>query len=125
MGTKRLILIVEDDADLRRMFRNALILEGFDVEEAADGLDALRKVEQRTPALIILDLGLPMFDGVAVKSELAAQMLTQDIPVVIVTGRSGPLDELRAACVLRKPIGPDKLVQTVRECLTKGAPPVF
>ena len=120
MAAKR-ILVVEDDADLRRMFRTALSLSGFEVEEAGDGVDALRLIENRIPDLIVLDLVLRSLDGVSVRQELAAQAVTRHIPVVIVTGSSIDTDSLAVACVLRKPVMPDELVRTVRHCIKSGA----
>jgi DNA-binding response OmpR family regulator len=121
MGTKR-ILIVEDDADLRRMFRTALIVAGYDVEEAGDGVEALQLVENRTPDLVVLDLILRALDGLSVQQELAARALTQHIPVVVVTGSTLEPGGLNVACVLRKPVMPDELVHTVGVCLASGAP---
>ena len=121
MRTKR-ILIVEDDADLRRMFRMALIVAGFDVEEAGDGIEALRLVENRTPDLVVLDLVLRALDGLSVQQELAARAVTRHIPVVIVTGSTLEAGGLNVACVLRKPVMPDELVQTVSMCLAFGTP---
>ena len=121
MRTKR-ILIVEDDADLRRMFRMALIVAGFDVEEAGDGVEALRLVENRTPDLVVLDLVLRSLDGLSVQQELAARAVTRHIPVVIVTGSTLEAGGLNVACVLRKPVMPDELVQTVSMCLAFGTP---
>ena len=123
MRTKR-ILIVEDDADLRRMFRMALIVAGFDVEEAGDGVEALRLVENRTPDLVVLDLVLRALDGLSVQQELAARAVTRHIPVVIVTGSTLEAGGLNVARVLRKPVMPDELVQTVSSCLASGAPGV-
>ena len=120
MARKR-ILVVEDDADLRRMFRTALAMAGYDVEEAGDGIDALRVIENRVPDLIVLDLVLRVVDGVSVRQELAACATTRHVPVVIVTGSTIPTDTLDAACVLRKPIQPDELVRTVRHCMAAGS----
>jgi CheY-like chemotaxis protein len=116
------ILVVEDNIDLRRMFRLALSFAGYHVEEAGDGIDALRLVENRTPDLVVLDLILHSLDGVSVQQELAAQPVTSQIPVVIVTGSNIDTDPLGAACVLRKPVMPDELVKTVRRCLAQAAP---
>jgi two-component system response regulator MprA len=120
MRAKR-ILIVEDDADLRRLFRTALAIHGYDVEEAGDGLEALRLIENEPPDLVVLDLMLRALDGVSVQQELAARTLTSHIPVVIVTGSDLDLSSLEVACVLRKPVMPDELVATVRRCLRAGA----
>ena len=121
MREKR-ILIVEDNADLRRLFRTALSLAGYEVEEAGDGLEALHQIENRPPDLVVLDLILRSLDGVSVQQELAARTLTSRIPVVIVTGSDIDLSTLDVACVLRKPVMPDELVSTVKRCLRSGAP---
>lgn len=120
MRQKR-ILVVEDDTDLRRMFRTILSMSGFEVEEAGDGLEALRLVENRLPDLIVLDLVLRTLDGVSVQQELAARAITRHIPIVVVTGSAIDTAALPVACVLRKPVMPDELVKTVRHCLTQGA----
>lgn len=117
------ILVVEDNAELRRMFRTALALAGYDVEEAGDGLDALRLVESRTPDLVVLDLILQTLDGISVQQELASGPTTSQIPVVVVTGSTIDTDPLQVACVLRKPVMPDELVTTVRRCLSHAASP--
>ena len=121
MRAKR-ILVVEDDADLRRLFRTALSIAGYDVEEAGDGVEALRLVENRPPDLVVLDLLLRALDGVSVQQELASRALTRRIPIVIVTGSDIDTGGLAVACVLRKPISPDDLVRTVEQCLRSGAP---
>ena len=120
MPQKR-ILIVEDNSDLRRMFKTALSLAGFDVDEAADGLEALRVVEERRPDLVVLDLVLRALDGLSVQQELAARADTATIPIVIVTGSTIDITNVEVACVLRKPVMPDELVRTVRHCLKAGA----
>lgn len=116
------ILIVEDDADLRRLFKAALSIAGYDVEDTGDGLDALRLVENRPPDLIVLDIVLRSLDGVSVQQELAARTLTSRIPVVIVTGTDLDTFGAGVSCVLRKPVRPEELVSTVRKCLRSGAP---
>ena len=124
MSKRRIILIVEDDLDLRRTWRLALQLEGFDVEEAGDGIAALRRLEERQPDLVLLDLGLPALGGLSVQQEIAAHALTMAIPIVIVTGSTDDLSHVDVSCVLRKPVTLDELVSTVRRCLGSGAPSV-
>ena len=114
------ILVVEDDADLRRLFRTALSLAGFHVDEAADGVDALRIIENRAPDLVVLDLMLRSLDGMSVQQELAARAVTCDIPIVVVTGSNLDVAGVNVSCVLRKPVMPDQLVETVRHCLVRG-----
>jgi len=114
------VLIVEDDAAVRRMYRTALGFAGYDVIEAHDGPAALHVLEQRTADLVILDLILPTLSGIAVQQEIAAHASTRDIPVVIITGSDMRLDDINVPCILRKPISPEQLVTTVRSCLTAG-----
>jgi CheY-like chemotaxis protein len=118
---RQTILIVEDDEELRHLFRTALALAGYDVIEAGDGLEALRWIDQAPPDLVILDLLLPRISGLAVQQEIAAQAVTRQIPIVVVTGSTMSAKDLDVACFLRKPVSPDRLIETVRSCLTAGA----
>jgi DNA-binding response OmpR family regulator len=124
MRTGGTVLIVEDDDDLRRMFRNALIFADFEMREAADGHIALIDIEQHRPALIVLDLGLPNINGYIVLQELTAQAHTRNIPVVVVTGQQALTHTQGVACLLRKPVTPDRLVNTVRGCIAAGSSPI-
>ena len=121
VSKQQTILIVEDDADLRRVWRLALQLEGYNIEEAGDGIGALRHLDNHPPDLVVLDLGLPALDGLSVQQEIAAHAVTRAIPIVIVTGSGLDLSHVDVNCVLRKPIGPDQLVETVRRCMKSGA----
>jgi DNA-binding response OmpR family regulator len=121
MRQKR-ILIVEDDADVRRFYRTILAMAGYDVEEAGDGVDALRLIENNVPDLIVLDLMLHSLDGVSVQQELAAGSLTARIPIVVVTGSTIDTTALNVACVLHKPVMPDELVNTVKQCMASAVP---
>lgn len=119
---RQTVLIVEDELDLRGLYRTALMLAGYDVTEAGDGFEALKHLDTSIPDLVVLDLNLPHLDGRAVRQELAAQVHTRNIPVVVVTGASGPdLDHIDADCVLNKPVTPDRLIQVIRRCLAAGS----
>ena len=121
MGRQRSILIVDDDHELRRMFRHALSVAGYAVSESADGISALRFVELLKPEMIVLDLDLPLLSGFDVQREIAAHAQTRNVMVVIVTGSSAVLDDLGATYVLRKPISPDHLVDVVEKCFAAQA----
>lgn len=112
------ILVVEDDADSRRMFKMALSFAGYRVLEAGDGLEALRIIDVESPRLVVLDLGLPTMSGRVVLQEIAAH--ARDVPVVIVTAMPGPHDFPDAECILIKPVTPDKIVATVQRCLASA-----
>jgi DNA-binding response OmpR family regulator len=124
VGTPLRILIVEDDEQLRQLYRTTLSLAGFDVRQAGDGLQALREIDRDPPDLIVLDLGLPNVSGFGVQQEIAAHAHTRDIPVVVVTGSTLDLKNLDVPCVLRKPVAPDDLVAAVRRCVASGGPGV-
>jgi DNA-binding response OmpR family regulator len=118
---RRRILIVEDDESCAAMYRRALRFAGFDVDVADDGFVALLSLEQRRPALIVLDLGLPHLDGESVLTEITARPELHDIPVVIVTGTDATLEPTRAAAILYKPCDPDRLVDVVAHQLNPAA----
>ena len=103
------------------MFRTALSLSGFEVLEAPDGIDALYLIEHDRPDLVVLDLTLQRLDGISVQQELAAQAVTRHIPIVIVTGSNADVRADNVVCLLRKPVWPDVLVETIRACLASGA----
>ena len=121
MSQKRSILIVEDDDELRTVFRYALAIAGYAVTEASDGIQALRHLEVERPDLIVLDLSLPLLSGLDVQAEIAAHAHTRDIPVVIVTGSNAQLDGVSVECVLRKPVSPDHVASVVAKCLAAHA----
>jgi DNA-binding response OmpR family regulator len=118
---RRTVLIVEDDPQLRELYRVALRAAGYMISAVEDGADALRQIEQTRPALVVLDLALPRLNGRDVNCELKASSATRDIPVVVVTGTDmSDLDETQFACVLRKPCDPDRLVAAVEQCLRRS-----
>jgi len=112
----QIILLVEDNTDLRKMFRTALLFEGFDVQEAADGYEALRLLEDEAAQLVVLDLGLPQIDGVTVLREMQGR---KKVPVVVVTASDEDVSRFDVECVLKKPVAADTLVQTVKRCLAQ------
>ena len=116
------VLVVEDDRLAREMFRSALRSEGYSVVAVGDGIDALTYLESHNPpGAVVLDLGLPRLHGRDVLLEMSAQGLTDQVPVIVVTGETHPvLNELHFACVLRKPISPDELIASVRGCIEKA-----
>lgn len=118
------ILVVEDDTDLRRLFRSVLSLAGYDVTEAADGIDALYSIDLTPPDLVVLDLQLLALDGISVQQELAARAATRNVPVVIVTGSDLVVEAANVACILRKPVSPDRLLLIVQRCLATAEPAI-
>jgi two-component system KDP operon response regulator KdpE len=118
--TRRALLIVEDDTDLREYFHVALRNAGHKVSVAADGLEALRRIDAGfLPDVIILDLGLPVLNGHDVLAELAAHSQTRSIRVIIVTGSPVRPSHPSVHCTLLKPVTAEHLLATVEECLAQ------
>lgn len=116
---RSVVLIVEDDLDARTIYRHALRVHGFDVREAVDGLEALRMIELSPPDLVVLDVRLPVLDGLSVREEIAAHAETRHVPVIIVTAFDLDPGRVRNARVMRKPISPDDLIDAVRTQLNR------
>jgi DNA-binding response OmpR family regulator len=117
MSQGHTVLIVEDDTDLRRMYRAALAFAGYDVLEAGDGFEALRRLDWSPPDVVVLDLMLPTVSGKIVCQEIAESAATRHIPIVVVTGSEDELEDLDVCSLLRKPVSPDQLIQAVKSCL--------
>jgi CheY-like chemotaxis protein len=121
LSSWRKILVVEDDPQLRELYRNALRTAGYVVVAVEDGADALRQIEHSKPALVVLDLALPRVDGRDVHRELKARPETRNIPVIIVSGTDmTDVDAKQFAYVLRKPCDPDRLVAAVDQCMRRA-----
>jgi CheY-like chemotaxis protein len=117
MNTRSLILIVDDDEDIRDILAMAVRSLGYAVTTATDGLDALQKLsEGPRPSLILLDMMMPRMDGEAMLTTLRSNSDTRDIPVVLVSGHAAvgfKAAEFHADGYLVKPIGLDVLARTV------------
>ena len=115
------VLIVEDDAPTREMYRAALMQSGYTVTGVDDGLAALRVIEARAPDIIILDMALPRLGGRDVLRELRANPATRTLPIIIVTGTDVTnLNERALTPVLQKPVDPDALVAAVDVVLRRA-----
>ncbi|HEX5868076.1 MAG TPA: response regulator, partial [Beijerinckiaceae bacterium] len=80
-------LVIDDDPDVRDLVSRSLRKEGWRVETASNAVEALQKVEAERPAVILLDLGLPVIDGFEILSRLRAMPAWAELPVVVLTGR--------------------------------------
>lgn len=79
------ILIVEDDKFLRELMKKKLLSEGFDVIEAIDGEEGIKKIKETLPDLVLLDLILPSMDGFEVLTRAKEDELTKKIPIIILS----------------------------------------
>lgn len=125
MGPK--ILLVEDDMDLRMLFRLALTGAGFDVKEAADGLEAIGLVQIEEFDGVVLDISMPRIDGCSALGTFRMMRNGRTTPVIVVTALSDPDIEKRvfeagAVAFLQKPITADVVVDTVRQHVATTQP---
>jgi CheY-like chemotaxis protein len=123
--TGQAVLIVDDDEELREAMVELFRDLGFDVEAVANGqlaLDRLRTMS-RAPALILLDLRMPIMDGIAFRAEQRRQAELCSIPVVLVTADCDGekhARELGVECCLRKPVRADELTDLVQRYCGRG-----
>jgi CheY-like chemotaxis protein len=122
-----LVLIVEDQSELRQLYAQELTISGFDVIEAANGLDALAHSCAQFPDVILMDLSLPVLDGWEATRRLKSDKRTAHIPVVALTAHdgSGELQRAtRAGCdwFVPKPCPPNDLIEEVRRVLAGSRP---
>ncbi|WNG24649.1 response regulator [Cystobacter fuscus] len=124
-----LILIVDDYQDAREMYAEYLEFSGFRVIEARNGLEAVEKAMEFRPAVILMDLSLPVMDGWEATRRLKGDARTKAIPVVALTGHAldGHSREAQdAGCdsYVTKPCLPDALLREVRRMLATVKPAV-
>jgi DNA-binding response OmpR family regulator len=113
------ILVVEDDSHVLQMLQWVLEDVGFEVQTAADGAEALTRARRHRPALVILDLGLPLLDGSQVATELHT-LYGASVPIVLITADGHAAwkgKQIGASAFLRKPFEITDLVQTVLQTL--------
>lgn len=116
------VLIVDDDANIRRMMMAALRREGYVFFEAANGSEALEIMRREHPQVVVLDLMMPIVSGWDVLKERASDPKLLSIPIIIVSANRGP--ELATAmdkgicAFLPKPFDIGALNALVRSCLT-------
>ena len=120
-----LIYIVEDDSDIREIEALALENSGYTAEGFSCSRDFYRKMSQRLPELIILDIMLPDEDGLEVLKKLRADAVTRNIPVIMVTAKTTELDKVRglnmgADDYLAKPFGIMELIARVKAMLRRS-----
>lgn len=117
------VLVVDDDAPIRRMLERTLAAEGYAVQLAADGGEALASVERSAPDAIVLDVSMPGVDGLAVCRRLRTKGLS--LPILLLTARDAVDDRVRgldagADDYLVKPFAPEELTARLRALMRRG-----
>ena len=122
------ILIVEDEPDIRDLIVLHLTREGFRCRTASNGVDALHEARAARPDLIVLDLMLPGLGGLEVCRRLRAEPATASLPIIMLTAKADEVDrvvglEMGADDYVVKPFSPKELVARVRAVLRRAQTP--
>ncbi|MHB8147448.1 MAG: GGDEF domain-containing response regulator [Vulcanimicrobiaceae bacterium] len=119
--TAHKVLVVDDDRNLRKIIATNLELAGYDVATATDGRDALERIEEVVPDIVLLDLMMPMMDGYEVARRIRKHhnLAIANVPIIMLTAKSETEDKLRgfeagADDYMTKPFGPQELLARVR-----------
>jgi two-component system phosphate regulon response regulator PhoB len=120
-----LVLVVEDVAPLATMLRYNLEKQGFRVEEAVDGQEALTRIAEMQPDLVLLDWMLPVMSGLEVCRQIRRRASTRDLPVIMVTARTDDQDAVRglntgADDYITKPFSIEALLARMRALLRRS-----
>jgi two-component system phosphate regulon response regulator PhoB len=121
------VLIVEDEAALVTMLRYNLEKEGFEVAEATDGEEALLRIAEIRPDVVLLDWMLPLVSGIEVCRQIRRAPQTRTLPVIMLTARGEEADRVRglnsgADDYIVKPFSPSELVARVRAVMRRAQP---
>ncbi|WP_424814755.1 phosphate regulon transcriptional regulator PhoB [Roseococcus sp. YIM B11640] len=125
-GARPTILVVEDEAALLALLRYNLERQGFQVEEATDGQEALLRIAEAKPDLVLLDWMLPAMSGIEVCRQIRRRPATRDLPVIMVTARTEDQDAVRALDTgaddyIAKPFAVEALLARIRALLRRSS----
>jgi two-component system phosphate regulon response regulator PhoB len=121
-----LVLVVEDEASIATMLRYNLEKQGYRVSEASDGQEALTRIQEQQPDIVLLDWMLPVMSGIEVCRQIRRKPATRDLPVIMVTARTEDHDAVRglntgADDYVTKPFNIDSLLARVRALLRRAS----
>ncbi len=125
--SKKTILLVDDEPDLTIVLKQNLLMEGYDVEIAYNGVEAIEKVKAKIPDAIVLDVMMPEKDGFEVCSELKNDDRYADIPIIMLTAVSDHVSstqyshahgmDMEADDYLAKPASPEQIIESLESLL--------
>jgi DNA-binding response OmpR family regulator len=119
------ILLIEDEPEIADLLKLFFEKEGFRISHAASGERGLERLDERTPRVVLLDIGLPGIDGIEVCRRIRAR---SDVPIIMLTARDAEVDkvvglELGADDYVTKPFSPRELVARVKAVLRRSEEP--
>jgi len=125
--SKKTILLVDDEPDLVMILKQNLQAEGYNIEVAYNGVEAIAKVKAKIPDAIVLDVMMPEKDGFAVCSELKSDEKYEDIPIIMLTAVSDHVSstqyshahgmDMEADDYLPKPASPEEVIESLESLL--------
>jgi twitching motility two-component system response regulator PilG len=119
--SKPTVLVVDDSPTVRKLVTMTLEKQGYRVALAADGIEALAKIHDDPPGLILLDISMPRMDGYQLCKTVKENVETAHIPVVMLSGKDDPFARAHARLMgaaghIPKPFSPQQLISKMREC---------
>ncbi len=120
------VLVVDDEFEIRQLLSTMLTLMGYESFVAKDGLDALAKIHEYQPDILILDVMMPRMDGITLCRKLRGSQETAELPVIMLSGKAHQeaiQEGLQAGAnrYLVKPTGLDELTRNIKEVLGETA----
>jgi two-component system alkaline phosphatase synthesis response regulator PhoP len=122
---RKRILVVDDEIYIVHILEFTLTMEGYEVLTAADGEEALRRLEQDRPDLVVLDIMMPKVDGYEVLRRIRADEEFRQLPVILLSAKGRPIDrdtglEIGADDYIVKPFSPRRLLQKIQDLLERA-----
>lgn len=117
-----LVMVTDDSVTVRKVTTRLLERNGYEVVTAKDGIDAIAKLEDIRPDVMLLDIEMPRMDGFEVATHVRHDSRLQDVPIIMITSRTGEKHRERAFdigvnCYMGKPFQENELLSTIRELL--------
>lgn len=120
------VLLVDDDVQILRSLRVYLELENYQVETASDGKEALEKIQEVKPEIVVLDIMMPEMDGFEVLEKMKQDKSMKGVPVIMLTAKGQDVDvvkgyEMGALSYMTKPFNLNELVENIELVLNTDA----
>ena len=124
MSDQKIILVVDDEPDIALALKDRLEMEGYQIITAADGMEALEKLAETEPALILMDVMMPRMNGFQACRKIKSTTEWSKIPVILLTAKSQESDRYwgkESGCddYVMKPFEMDEIVGKISRCLQK------